>query len=208
MKNPYQTLGVDKDAPASEVRKAYRRKAKRAHPDAGGSAAEFSELSRALAILINPKKRKEYDTTGTVDERPDNEQADAVGIILGIMMSAIAKHGERCLKVDLVKEVAKACKQIIENNEEMKSQLAAKIATGRKVMARLKRKKKGPTFLLLAMERAIEAQTEPLININKTIAQHDAALKMLKDYEFDFDATSTFDSPAVGAIPWQFMVRR
>lgn len=57
MKNPWETLGVDKDASEEEIRKAFRRKAMYLHPDKGGSASEFRELYDAYNILRNPAKK-------------------------------------------------------------------------------------------------------------------------------------------------------
>lgn len=65
VKDYYQTLGVKPDASAAELKKAYRRLAKRYHPDANPndpSAAErFKEISEAHAVLSDAEKRKQYD---------------------------------------------------------------------------------------------------------------------------------------------------
>lgn len=50
-------LGVGEDATADEVRRAYRRLARNAHPDAGGDAADFHRLQQALAVLLEPRPR-------------------------------------------------------------------------------------------------------------------------------------------------------
>jgi molecular chaperone DnaJ len=64
-KDYYATLGVAKDAKADDIKKAYRKLARKYHPDAnvGDRAAEekFKEISEAYDVLADPKRRKEYD---------------------------------------------------------------------------------------------------------------------------------------------------
>lgn len=50
-------LGVGADASADDVRRAYRRLARHAHPDAGGDAADFHRLQQAVAVLLGPRPR-------------------------------------------------------------------------------------------------------------------------------------------------------
>ena len=75
--DPYQTLGVKKDASQDDIQKAYRRLAKKLHPDLnpGNELAEerFKEVSQAYDLLGDPGKRARFDR-GEIDasgaERP------------------------------------------------------------------------------------------------------------------------------------------
>ena len=64
-KDFYQVLGVGKEAPADEIKRAYRKLAQKYHPDAnaGDPAAEerFKQVSEAYAVLSDAEQRKEYD---------------------------------------------------------------------------------------------------------------------------------------------------
>ena len=64
-KDFYKTLGVPKDATADDIKKAYRKLARKFHPDAnkGDEAAEekFKEISEAYDVLSDTKRRTEYD---------------------------------------------------------------------------------------------------------------------------------------------------
>lgn len=72
----YQILGIAKSASAEEIRKAYRKMARKHHPDLnpGNKEAEkkFKEINEANTVLSDPEKRKKYDTYGK-----DWEHADA-----------------------------------------------------------------------------------------------------------------------------------
>ena len=64
MANPYDTLGVPKNASADEIKKAYRKLAREHHPDAsGGDEARFKEIQGAYDVLSDPEKRQQYDTS-------------------------------------------------------------------------------------------------------------------------------------------------
>ena len=69
MNNPYSTLGVAKGATADTIKRAYKEKAKEHHPDRGGDANKFAEISNAYDILKDPNKRAYFDQTGSTDQR-------------------------------------------------------------------------------------------------------------------------------------------
>jgi len=80
-KDYYEILGVKKSASADEVRKAFRKLARKYHPDVnpGDKAAEekFKALSEANDVLSDPKKRKIYDQLGFYSDNIDPAAAEA-----------------------------------------------------------------------------------------------------------------------------------
>lgn len=50
----YDLLGVKKDATDKEIKKAYRKKALKEHPDKGGDEDKFKEITKAQTILLDP----------------------------------------------------------------------------------------------------------------------------------------------------------
>lgn len=61
----YKILGVPRTATADEIKKAFRKLARKHHPDAGGDEAKFKEINEAYEVLSDEKKRKIYDQYGT-----------------------------------------------------------------------------------------------------------------------------------------------
>jgi molecular chaperone DnaJ len=80
-KEYYATLGVKKTATAEEIRKAFRKLARKYHPDVnpGDKKAEerFKEISEANDILSDEKKRKIYDQFGFYSDQIDPAAAEA-----------------------------------------------------------------------------------------------------------------------------------
>ena len=64
----YEVLGVSKDADEDTLKKAYRKLAKKYHPDANPgdkeAEAKFKEASEAYSVLSDPQKRQQYDQFG------------------------------------------------------------------------------------------------------------------------------------------------
>ena len=80
-KDYYAILGVKKNASVDEIRKAFRKLARKYHPDVnpGDKKAEerFKELSEANDVLSDPKKRKIYDQVGFYSDNIDPATAEA-----------------------------------------------------------------------------------------------------------------------------------
>jgi hypothetical protein len=74
--DPYKILGVDENAEISEIKTAFRKKAKETHPDLHGGNPEytkaFHEVAEAYAILSDATKRNRYDTARTTAQANSN----------------------------------------------------------------------------------------------------------------------------------------
>jgi molecular chaperone DnaJ len=80
-KDYYAALGVKKSASADEVKKAFRKLARKHHPDVNpgdkGAEEKFKTISEAHEVLSDPKKRKIYDQLGFYSDNIDPAAAEA-----------------------------------------------------------------------------------------------------------------------------------
>lgn len=72
--NPYDVLGVARDADAKTIKSAYRKLSKVHHPDSGGERDTFERVKLAFDVLSDPERRRRYDTTGRVDMSPITQE--------------------------------------------------------------------------------------------------------------------------------------
>src|SRR5947208_7134272 len=79
----YKILGIKRDAKPEEIKKAYRRLARKYHPDVnpGDKASEerFKQMSEAFDVLSDPKKRAVYDRFGQYSDNLADAAARGAG---------------------------------------------------------------------------------------------------------------------------------
>jgi len=79
-KELYNLIGVPENASTEEIKREFRKKALKSHPDKGGDPEEFKKISTAYSILSDDEKRQKYDRFGITD---DNEMPHPFGFSHG-----------------------------------------------------------------------------------------------------------------------------
>lgn len=180
MTSLYDTLGVAKDATKQAIKSAFRKKAKDAHPDAGGSAEQFHAIELAHRVLTDDKRRAEYDRTGQTDAEPDNFDAAALSIIGGVVDRFL--NDEQAKHKDLVAQIRKTLRDEIEQSKRS-------IKEGEKYKARTEdcRKRAKSAVLVKMMDAKLRDVEHALDNLQIQIGVREHALAMLEDASFDFE---------------------
>ena len=93
----YKVLGVDRDASADEIKRAYRKLAKKYHPDSTGgdkrAENKFKEVSTAYDVLGDPEKRAQYDALRAGGGSPFGGQGPGADFDLGNLFSQVFRGG-------------------------------------------------------------------------------------------------------------------
>jgi hypothetical protein len=185
----YGTLGVDMDASADEIRKAYRKKAKSAHPDRSeGSEEKFSALSKALAVLSDPDRRKRYDETGDEgDNSASKREAAVAGILSQLLASAAQSMDVDRQPVD--EAMRQALQSAISSHVEGARKCNTAIKKLEKLLTRLKLKNKAaPSVLLDKMaEEHIRTIKRQKAAAEEQIELHKTALAVVNCYTYEVD---------------------
>lgn len=79
MADLYDLLEVPRDASQDDIKKAYRRRARELHPDAGGDAERFKAVQAAYQVLGDPEKRSRYDRFGDDGTQASRGNGDPFG---------------------------------------------------------------------------------------------------------------------------------
>lgn len=183
--NPYEVLGIRRDATPDEARRGYRNRVKKAHPDAGGSEEEFVQLSTALAIVLDPKRREHYDNTGEDQgaQQIDHLEKMALSHIASLVNSLIDELGEQALTVDVIGMMLKQINDHVVKTKNEIGKVKGMIARAEKFKGRFQRDGGNNEI-----ERMIESK---IANLQHTIETHvenlkpvERAVEILKNYRF------------------------
>ena len=141
--NPYDVLGVKRNARAETIKKVYRKKARAAHPDAnpGDETAEAraAEINAAYAVLSDPERRKIYDETGST-ARPKPDEA-LRSYLVPLLFDVLAPYAQgiafgRIEDADLIAEMKNRTARNLANVAEETKRLERVAAMLEKIIPR------------------------------------------------------------------------
>ena len=200
--DPYSELGVPRNVTPAEIKKAYRRKAKSAHPDAGGDRESFERCRRAMLVLSDPVRRDKFDATGTIDpDEPNNSRATALQIIeqhLGALTNKFIALGRSpqfdprkidviaAVKAEINAEIQTSRRNIKEGQDfaeyltDLRSRFSIKKSAG-----------EDGDPIGRGFEIQIDRCRAQIAEVEKAISDRQLALEILKSYSFRRDEAET-----------------
>lgn len=183
----YDELGVPKTADAPTIKKAYRRKAQKAHPDKGGDQAKFYAIQRAYDVLGDAERRRRYDDTGDAGEQqPVELQAMAMlaDLILQIIEKSDVEHQ------DIVGIARENVKATMRGKEQELVTLRKAVAKREKVLTRMKFKGNKENMVEQIIRHNIADHKRHMADIETHVEGLKIVLKMVSDYEYKFERAS------------------
>lgn len=187
----YKELGVGKRATRAEIRAAYRRKAKEAHPDTSdGSATKFAVVKRAHDVLTDEERRARYDATGDASERePDNvasQAATILGTTLDYVLGEIDKRGGDPLTFDVIGDMRTLLGAKLDDLAQAKTKQEQLRKKHEKLLGKFKLKKGSNNILENVIRQKITTCESNIQNIEREIEPGNMAYDMLKLYSYEF----------------------
>lgn len=191
--NPYKILHIEKNATNEQIGAAYKKLAKKYHPDVNNGDSEmFLTIKRARDTLMDAEARAFYDSHGmgkdareALLKRAHQEINNMVINIVDNLPLSNVKH------MHIIAEMRKALNAAINNNKTAKKEAEAKLKKAREyhkeIEARLIRRA-GAHDLFAAAFANIERHSQHQIDNHAEIIQTcEIALELLKDYDFKPD---------------------
>ena len=187
--DPYEILGVSKNATPDEINAAYKKKAKSSHPDQGGSAEKFTRIKQASMVLLDPKKRKRFDEDGFAeDDKPDNLTSTAMQRVVNFFINTINAsmdgRGVDLNQLDLVAGANLFFDQEISSIKNNIANVKKQITQFEKAAKRIKSKRKNDMIKVMlnhhcqGLRKVVDANEQE-------VAVLSLAKDVLKDYSFE-----------------------
>ena len=190
-KNFYDVLGIDEDADTSEIKEAYRKKAKETHPDKGGDACIFASIAFAYKVLSDPDARKEYDRFGSTSEDSDKEKAAILHLksLIQNAVKQICKESPQHIKLaQLVnKSLKQQIKQTVVNIADVKQTIKTLEKQLHKVVKRKKKVKKQGNIYDGVIADLVDEAKDYLVQSQTQKEMLEQALKIAQEYEDNDD---------------------
>lgn len=174
----YETLGIKADASPEEIKRAYRKRATKEHPDkATGNHDAMSALAIAYGVLSDPERRANYDETGR-DQLPRTEEHIA-SMVMQAFKDALLKSPDNILK--------NARKWLADYNSKLEEQKA----TIEEIITVLQDRRKkintdnSTNFFHLIIDQSTKQHEQSLVNTEVDLNVCKIALQRLSEYKSD-----------------------
>jgi DnaJ-domain-containing protein 1 len=183
MSTLYEDLGVDKEATADEIRKAYKKKAMQHHPDKDGDAIEFVKVAKAYEVLADPQRRAEYDKTGNssnIEDPAHVVRRTAAEMILQAVEAHQIEHA------GIIMACSDYVRQVLNNIKQQQTTVEESIKKLESAAKRLKTKN-GEDFMAQVIASHISQKRQQILAGDKQIEQSMLILEFLGNCEFEND---------------------
>lgn len=179
----YEILGVPRDADLEDIKKAYRKKAKKHHTDReGGDNEEMAKVNVAYETLSDSDRRAHYDRTGN----------DNLNMLMTVAHQQIVNLAMQWLQNfanegDMIEWVTAQLMQQRSNIVQGKSNGQNVINRLNKALSKLHYKGNGKNLIAEMIEQQLAGIQQQLTNSDIQVEQIEVAINMAQSYEYDAD---------------------
>lgn len=191
MSDLYETLGVGRGASAEEIKRGYRKKAMRSHPDRGGTKEAFHAVQKAYEVLSDPARKGNYDRTGDDQPRVDSIDGRAVSELGNLIVQAIERSGDP-ERADLLGEIKSSINVALAQAHESISGMKKRIDKFERCAKRAKRKKAGANLIEQMMIGQANILRNAILLAEDRIAVGEKMLEVLAEYSYEYERKQAY----------------
>jgi len=179
----YDELGVGKSADKATIRKSYKKKAAKHHPDKGGDVEKFKSLSIAYTVLYDDEARARYDKDGSIKAEPTITQ-QATGKLAELFVQILKMNIDNLARIDMVSTI----KNTIDHNLQSVYQNTAKIEeTILNLAATKNRIKSGHHLFKSTIDQEINNLRRSLETEELNIKILETMRELVEDFDYEFE---------------------
>ena len=196
----YRILGVAKDATKEQIKKGFRKKASKAHPDKGGSEEEFNMIRTAYMVLIDDEARSRYDKTGSYGANPHGEPTAfqlALQELAGLFQHTLLQNLDNIEHVDIMNTMKVNIRTAKAEQTKHITKQRSRLKKFEKARKRLKRKKELDVDVLdNVIGTQIQGVTRNIEDCERKNESFDLMIEIIDDsYIYDFEQMQQIGGP-------------
>lgn len=174
---PYEVLGVDRNASQEDIKLAYRKAIRVAHPDRqSGSTEKAQAVNAAYAVLSDETRREHYDRTGHTENRTDKLRQQ----ILHSLFENLIDNAEK-IPGDLIGYAKAILDEKICSNRRERNKEQEKLHKLMRQRGRIK--SKGTNIAESIIDERIRRFEHEIASISEVVEVQEEVLHMLDEYE-------------------------
>lgn len=189
--DPYDLLGIARDAGDGAIKAAYRMRVRTAHPDRGGDPDAFIAIVRAFDLLSDPDARRLYDESGIVDpEAAARLRADVALVLADMFDAAVRTAVETALPlegVDFIDMMASAVRSNAEDAETQAQRLEREIEALEQLKQRIRRTDERINMFAERLDEQIGAKAEEQARLRRRVHVFEIAVVELGNYQSEVE---------------------
>jgi curved DNA-binding protein CbpA len=185
----YEIVGVDKNATKDQIKKAYRKKAAKVHPDVGGDTEKFKELAKAYHIIFDQDKRKRYDegeSAESISQAAKSEDEEITQNLRVLFIQIVLQHDPKHTDIIgiLKKHIEKQAPEL-ERLIAVEKTLVERFETA---IARLKITEGSENFLAISAKYQIDTFKRKIEAFENQKKIGIGMLKRIEAFSYEFEA--------------------
>jgi len=190
----YTQLGVDRTATSAQIKAAYRKLAKKAHPDAGGDRRVWDRILHAYEVLSDAPRRAKYDATGDDTQTPDPEdleRAQVAAIVREIISGVLQSSRDDPARIDFRERIISQLDVKRAAMTQDKHQLELKVKRVERFVGRFVKEGSEDDIIGDVVKQGLRDLETQIANVERAMKLHEKVVAVFLQYRYEMDPTDS-----------------